>query len=256
MTFEQKALSYVRELQTVFGGLDDLTDQAVEWVRQGDDSLQKLGQPRRRSHAGTSAAYDDHRRWVYNCAVMGDTLAGVVNLPDWRTGTASRITMLQTLSDCLGVHYLGNGGSPEMPLLRFPYSRSRGSYSFDTRQIHVTRSSLKAAHPWIAVRTVVHERAHDLQAMIMDGKAPSGHLLSERIEKWRTTWNAAYLDRAIEQHAYQSAGLTMLRWARWLDCAPGMSPLGLDSRQPLYGLMAPTPPKRTWQWWLRFYLGT
>jgi hypothetical protein len=236
VTYEDQWNAYVARIEKEHGPIAP-SDAEIKHLREGDEHLFELGQQRlRRVSKGTSLE-DEQRRWIYDCAVIGDTIAGAMDADRWKREPQARAPMLLKLSDYLGVHYLGREAH-RMPPLRFVKLSAAGWYSPQTRQIEINCQLRADDHPWEAAATVVHERTHDWQVQIMDGNEPSGHILGDKIDRWRTTLSAPYAQREIERGAYQTEILAMLRWALRLDKATGFSEFGLDSRQAMYGIMA------------------
>ena len=236
MTYQDRWKTYVAGINQEFGPIDP--DPAeVAHLKEGDEHLYELGQQRLRRVSGRTCEEDEQRRWIYDCAVIGDTIADVMDADRWKREPQARPVRLQELSDRLGVHYLGREAH-RMPRLRFVHIPHAGSYSPQTRQIEINCQLLAEDHPWEASATVVHERTHDWQAQIMQRHTPSGHILGDKIKRWITTLDEPYTKQEIERDAYQSEILAMLRWALRLDKAPGFSEFGLDTRRAMYGIMA------------------
>jgi hypothetical protein len=236
VTYENQWKTYVAGIEAEFGPIDPSSAE-IEHLKAGDEHLFELGRRRLRRMSKRTPEEDEQQRWIYDCAVIGDTIADVMDPDRWQREPRARTVMLQRLSDYLGVHYLGREAHP-MPPLRFVQIADAGSYTPQTRQIEIDVQLLADDHPWEAAATVVHERTHDWQRQIMDGNEPSGHILRDKIDGWSATLTAPYVKREIERDAYQSEILAMLRWALRLDKAPGFSELGLDARQAMYGIMA------------------
>lgn len=242
VTFEKRWCIYVARIaQTI--SLDDLGLE-IEAIKAGDDHLMEFAQQRLRRESGRTCAEDEQRRWIYDCAVIGDTIASVMDIDRWTREPFARSAMLQQLSDYLGVHYFGREAR-RMPRLRFARMDGAGLYLPRTRRIQINCQMLAHDDPWEAAATVMHERAHDWQTQIMRGHTPSGHILSEKILRWRATIKEPYTKQEIERDAYRSEVLVMLRWALRLDEAPGFSEFGLDTRQLMYGLFDSLTSRRS-----------
>lgn len=236
MTYEDRWNAYVARIEKEHGPIAP-SDAEIKHLKEGDEHLFELGQRRLRRASKPTPEEDEQRRWIYDCAVIGDTIADGVEPDRWRCESRARPVMLQELSDRLGVHYLGREAH-RMPHLRFVQMSDAGSYCPRTRQIEISCQLLADDDPWEAAATVVHERTHDWQEQIMQRHTPGGHILADKIKKWITTLDEPYTEQEIEKDAYQSEALAMLRWALRLDKAPGFSEFGLDTRQAMYGIMA------------------
>ena len=173
MTYEDRWNAYVARIEKEHGPIAP-SDAEIKHLKEGDEHLFELGQRRLRRASKPTPEEDEQRRWIYDCAVIGDTIADGVEPDRWRCESRARPVMLQELSDRLGVHYLGREAH-RMPHLRFVQMSDAGSYCPRTRQIEIScqrcgsldhlascgnsQAPLALAYSWVqALRLLITER--------------------------------------------------------------------------------------------------
>lgn len=216
------------------------------------------------------------RRWAREAASAGDAAFVEVSQTCWRAADfGERAEFLQGLHRHLEMVYFGGVNTEAAPLLTIKHlgPRIMGSYqAYDeqgfgwlprarkrkvVRRIEVNSSLLADGSPFDAVATVMHERVHDQQFMRSHGLAPAGHVDHGKLVGFLRNfthpllWLGRYRLSPIEQDAWASEALALLRYALRLDDLPehrehvdlrtGLY-VGLWRHLPYYSVDNPRPP--------------